>query len=79
MKQPSPEQRSALKALWQSGQGLVASYLMMRREAARDEIEKTEGKPRDVATGEAKAMRDLLDIMSGQADARPIAPSGDAT
>ena len=79
MKQPNDEQRAALKALWQSGHGLVALYLMMCRETARDDIEKTEGKARDVATGEAKATRYLLDIMSGAGDARPIAPSADVT
>ena len=79
MLQPSQEQRDALKMLWQNGQGILAQYFMACREQARDTMEDTVDKDRDEASGEAKAMRFLLDTMSGYAEAKRITKLPDTT
>ena len=76
MQPPSDSQRAALKALWQGGMGVVAQYFMECRDHARDSMEMTDGKARDEATGEAKTLKRIFEIMKDTGGARPIVQAG---
>ena len=69
---PNIQEREALRTLWSDGHSAIAAYLMRCREEARDVIERTEGKERDEATGEAKMLKELLVVMSGMDKAREV-------
>lgn len=72
MLQPNLQEREALYALWQEGRGVLAQYMIRAREQARDDMENTEGKQRDEASGEAKALKVILMAMSRSDEARQI-------
>ena len=72
MRQPDSVQRAALKDLWQDGRSPFVQYLAQCREDAVRTVLDSEGKARDVATGEVAAIEALLNTMAGMDEARPI-------